>query len=937
MPDSSRCGELQVWLRFVRANAHILRERPGMLFQQASNQPRGTQPARKGWQRWTDGMERRPWLRALDNTRESAFELMTLRASSAAVETCAYSPDGMRVVAGTRGSSRGEVTLVVWNAETGAELSAIDAGSVEACAYSPDGESIAAAGRYSVTIRDAASGAEIRRLTRHGGRSGLVRRFAEASARLAAASPAERNLMLAEEWASHRPARHREPPRLSGCRYSGDGRRIVAFVDEGREGEIIIWDVDAQTEEPAARIRSPISLCRCAFSPDGRRVAGGAADGSIRVWDVATGAPAATLAGHDGWVTDCAYSPDGRRIVSASYDATIKIWDTGRKRLLRTLEGHAEPVFSCTFSPDGRQVLSAAGDSLLKMWDADTGCEEVTFAGHSGAVRACSFSPDGERIVSGSADGTVRVWEIGSLAQTTRPAILSGPVSACAFMPGGGQVVVASEGVKILASAWSQFAAAMSSQEALSRGRGGLRSLYRNLFPSIRRRPGEVRLWSAETGEDLDALPWRSGAALACAASPDGTRVVAAGYREARVWRRLVPQLVDLLQGKITGGSSSYRPISAVAVWRKSKRPRWSLIQRAGRLVSCQLLPDGRHVLLQVSPQRLNADGAPISHSTLFRVDAGTCRVVDRQEYPWLVGSPVIAPNGQTMVARSSEHSVICRIDTGDRLAVLRRSSNPAVWCAYWPDGTIGSASPEGALTVWDCPSGRQLASLNVGTSPPFVVAPHGRHLIERDARGLRVLDIRTGAVISTFNGHRRPSAARFAYMPGGSRVVSTDDDGFLNVWEAETGRLKASFASGSAVHCLALGRDGGLLAFGDEVGRVHIQSLLGDTIEPPIVTVMRMWRPGRRSWVRRLTGAPSAGRWDARMTARCPLCGVAFEPPPVVLDAIDGIARGVSSSTGAPCLDLPLEAWREPRLESACPVCRGRLRFNPFLVDGAC
>jgi WD40 repeat protein len=583
-------------------------------------------------------------------------------------------------------------------------------------------------------------------------------------------------------------------------------------------------------------------------------------------------------------------------------------------------------------------VLSAAGDSLLKIWDADTGREEVTFAGHSDAVRACSFSPDGERVVSGSKDGTLRVWEIGSPAQTTRQAIQSGPVRACAFMPGGDQVVAASEGVKILASAWSQLTAAMSGQEALSRRRGRLRVLFGNLFPSIRRRAGEVRLWSTATGEDLDALPWRSGAALACAASPDGMRVVAAGYREVRVWGRLVPQLVDLLQGKITGGSSSYRPISAVAVWRKSKRRRWSLalVQRAGRFVSSRLLPDGRHVLLQVSPQRLNADGAPISHSTLFRVDVETCRVVDRQEYPWLVGSPVIAPDGQTMVARSTGQSVICQIDTGERLAVLGGGSDPAAWCGYLPDGTIGSASPEGVLTVWDCRSGRQLASRSLCASPPFVVAPHGRNLVARDARGLCVLDIRTGAVISTFNGNRRLSGAGLKYMPGGSHIVSTDDDGLLNVWETETGRLKASFVAGSTIQCLALGRDGCLLAFGDGVGRVHILELLGDAIDPPIVTAMRMWRPRRRRWVQRLSDAPAAGRWDDRTTARCPWCGVASEPPPLVLDAIAGIARGVRRSTGAPCLDLPLEAWHEPRLESACPACRGRLRFNPFLVDGA-
>ncbi|MCP4372391.1 MAG: hypothetical protein GY797_30440, partial [Deltaproteobacteria bacterium] len=33
-------------------------------------------------------------------------------------------------------------------------------------------------------------------------------------------------------------------------------------------------------------------------------------------------------------------------------------------------------------------------------------------------------------------------------------------------------------------------------------------------------------------------------------------------------------------------------------------------------------------------------------------------------------------------------------------------------------------------------------------------------------------------------------------------------------------------------------------------------------------------------------------------------------------------------------CLDLPQEAWDEPRLLSECPFCHQPLKFNPFVVD---
>src|SRR4029079_6039410 len=47
------------------------------------------------------------------------------------------------------------------------------------------------------------------------------------------------------------------------------------------------------------------------------------------------------LVGHASAVMACVVTPDGRRMVSASADSTLKVWDLGTGRPLATLEGHA--------------------------------------------------------------------------------------------------------------------------------------------------------------------------------------------------------------------------------------------------------------------------------------------------------------------------------------------------------------------------------------------------------------------------------------------------------------------------------------------------------------------------------------------------------------------------------------------------------------------
>ena len=63
------------------------------------------------------------------------------------------------------------------------------------------------------------------------------------------------------------------------------------------------------------------------FSPDGATFVSRTNNGTIQIWDVATGDQIAALDEHAQGVSSLAFSPDGTTLVSTSMDGTIFLWD----------------------------------------------------------------------------------------------------------------------------------------------------------------------------------------------------------------------------------------------------------------------------------------------------------------------------------------------------------------------------------------------------------------------------------------------------------------------------------------------------------------------------------------------------------------------------------------------------------------------------------
>jgi WD40 repeat protein len=156
--------------------------------------------------------------------------------------------------------------------------------------------------------------------------------------------------------------------------YSPDGRLLAAVrghnhvaVWDAATGQLrTVLDVDAEAETPLV------------FAPDGQTLA--IVHEAVRLVDVATGQVKSVLQEQPGMIETLAFAPDDKRVATGNQDGTVKLWDPATGQAVSVLvQGQGDAVTALAFAPDGQTLAWGTEVGSGTLWDVSLGKVRTTF------------------------------------------------------------------------------------------------------------------------------------------------------------------------------------------------------------------------------------------------------------------------------------------------------------------------------------------------------------------------------------------------------------------------------------------------------------------------------------------------------------------------------------------------------------------------------
>ena len=636
---------------------------------------------------------------------------------------------------------------------------------------------------------------------------------------------------------------------------SADGR----FALTGAGNSMKLWDLVSRREVRSFDGHTK-EVSSIVIHPNGKYAISGAGDGSLRLWELATGKTVYTIPTVAGvrveLPVNVALSPDGQQMATSAYK-NVTLWDVGTGIRLRTFvfpdtskgTGTGGPI---AFSPDGKRVLTTdmfMGTGflpkvihVLRLWDATTGLHLRDLPGHAAIITSVKFSPDGRQLLSSSHDRTARLWdaETGKELYKLVADTAHGAIHSVAFNRDGKTALTAGGGGarlwdlntgEILRSLLDVSSLALGvtpeNAEPFAFAQGA--EFIPNSPYALAIEQGELKIWDLATHKLADTISSNTHqtdhasqkALTAASFGPDGGHVLAGNNNLLSLWSVSKGKVLRVVEG------AKYRP------------------QDTFGLAPLVLSADRQKVL--------STHFKELGHGVIELRDVDSGKVIQSfKGHTGVVAAASFSPNGQQVISIGGVRDTMWQgipsagIDSTIRLWDIATGENVRTFVAkkdalltaaiLSPDGNfvLSSSGPSEGSSLWDVAAGTLVRNLGSnGLSAP-VFSPDGKYVLTGDlgaasgqyVHSAKLIDVGTGQVVRHFLGHKNFVSA-VAFSPDGKQVLSGSHDNTVKIYELATGKeIHTLRGHGGQISTVSFSPDGRLVLSGSDDATARLWSV---------------------------------------------------------------------------------------------------------------